>query len=157
MKIYYYLINGAVFKGAKKPKLENEMKDQKSFIEYWLKSLIPCDISKDELGKVLIECVNITGKMEFSNDKIDITDIVECEFLCGLGECIAEDGCCISCMNPKYNIKFKKPKKRKLYLYTEDDMGLLWQYILDKAKQIVIGAEVTNNLDFDGYIKSLKK
>lgn len=39
--------------------------------------------------------------------------------------------------------------------YTENDMGLLWQYIVDKTKQIVIGAEITNNLSFDEYINQL--
>jgi len=52
----------------------------------------------------------------------------------------------------KEEIEMLKERNGK---YTEEDMGLLWQYIVDKAKQIVIGAEITNNLNFDDYINKL--
>ena len=36
--------------------------------------------------------------------------MVAVNFECGLGKCVAEDGCCISCLLPKENLNFKKPK-----------------------------------------------
>ena len=40
--------------------------------------------------------------------------------------------------------------------YTEEDMGKLWQYVIDGAKSILLGNGVTIG-NFEDYINSLNK
>ena len=66
---HYYLINGEIKKGIAYPKLENEMKDQKSFIEHWLNSLQPCSITDVELEKVKCYLCSDAMKTAYINVK----------------------------------------------------------------------------------------
>lgn len=74
----------------------------------WFRTLKPCKITEIELDKIIYSI--IPNESLSKNIPIDVTEMVAVNFECGIGECVAEDGCCISCISPKEVITFKKPK-----------------------------------------------
>ena len=72
--------------------------------------------------------------------KITIKSVTNCP-TCN-SECKVEGG------TTHYYIPIKK--------YTEEDMGKLWQYVIDGAKSILLGNVVTIG-KFEDYINSLNK
>lgn len=117
---YYYLINGEIKKATSQmPKQSAWLSwEFKLILNSWNASLQPCEISESELDKV------IQGyfKISFDNDEeglttreanmlknpIDVTDIVDKDFVCGFAKCIYPKGFCISCVSPKYKLIFKE-------------------------------------------------
>jgi hypothetical protein len=73
-------------------------------------------------------------------ENITIKSATHCP-TCG-SECKVEGG------TTHYYIPIKK--------YTEEDMGNLWQYVVDSAKSILLGNSVTIG-GFEDYINSLNK
>jgi hypothetical protein len=73
-------------------------------------------------------------------ENITIKSVTHCP-TCG-SECKVEGG------TTHHYIPIKK--------YTEEDMGKLWQYVVDGAKSILLGNEVTIG-KFEDYINSLNK
>ncbi len=103
---YYYLINKQLMKGEKMPDKNIPIYNQS--YDMWFRTLNPCKIIESELDKIIYSIV--PNQSLSKNIPVDVTDMVAVNFECGLGKCVAEDGCCISCLLPKENLNFKKPK-----------------------------------------------
>lgn len=123
---YYYLINNNIKSTSKKlPSTVNHNISEFSegIYEKWLNSLEPVNINKNEFNKLIkyllknpkIWATSIYISLNEAMKKpIEISDIIHSEFICGLGKCVDDDECCISCLVPKYTIKFKEPKQPKV-------------------------------------------
>lgn len=113
----YYLIKDEIKKGDDMPKGDKYIHNStKYYLHYnkWIESLQLCSITENELTNIVRHLSIYDNENYNKGNPIDVTDIIESEFECGLGNCVAEDGCCISCILPKYKITFKEPTKVEL-------------------------------------------